>query len=252
MGCVVNKTHLDAVCLNTQMSLGELQKYYDSTKTQIKEKLKPCFGEVLEKKAKDKTELTIKFVHLNETQSEHLKIVLPFYVNLKSLELWKTHLGVEGARKLASALGYLKQLETLSLEDNQLHTEGLRVLSVPLNQLTCLQSLALYVNDIDTDGGKVLATVCQRHRKLQALCVSENHLGPEGVEALVSGLLACAGTLHSLELGYNRLQRQGGQHLLQVLPRLPVLEKVVLAGNEIGEGMERQLFRKAPNVHFYF
>ena len=252
MGCVLKKTQLNSICFSIQMSLSELQKHYESTKLNINAKLQSYFEDVLDKRAGAKTNLVLKFVQLNGPQVEELRLLLPYFYNLRTLELWKTRLGVEGARRLAPAFASLAHLEVLSMEDNELHSEGLQALAVSLNQLPKLQSLTLSANNIDSEGGKVLASLCKHHRRLQELCISENQLGPVGFQALVSGLLVCAGTLRVLELGYNYLHVQGGQHLLLLVSRLPALEKLVLAGNQLGEDLERELSRQARTVNFYF
>lgn len=250
--CVAKKSQLDTISPRQQISLEALQQYFEDSRVDMNAKLHPYFQKALDKRSKGEAELAIKFIQLGGTQSEHLARVLPFYSNLKSLRLWKTRLGVEGARTLAPALTALRHLEMLSLEDNQLQTEGVQLLAVSLKQLSRLQSLILHVNQINSEGGKALAAVCSSHTKLQELLLSENYLGAVGMAALAAGLLACAGSLRVLELAHNSLQQQGGQHLLQVLPRLPVLEKVVLTGNQLGEVLEREMFHKAPTVHFYF
>lgn len=254
MGTCVSKktTQLDTISPRGQVRLDELRQYFEVSQNDISPKLLPYFQKALNKDCKGESEVAIKFVPLGSGQSEHLAHVLPFYSNLKSLRLWKTQLGVEGAKALAPALAALRQLETLSLEDNRLQTEGLQALAVSLKLLSKLQSLVLHVNQINPEGGKTLASLCSSHNKLQELLLSENQLGSAGMSALVEGLLSCAGSLRTLELAHNSLQRQGAQHLLHVLPRLPMLEKVVLTGNQLGEDMERELFLKAPTIHFYF
>jgi len=254
MGTCVSKktTQLDTITPRGQLRLDELRQYFEASQNDISSKLLPYYQKALGKGCKGEFEVAIKFVPLSRVQSEHLAHVLPFYSNLKSLRLWKTQLGVEGAKALAPALAALKQLEILSLEDNQLQTEGLQALASSITLLTKLQTLVLHVNQINSEGGKTLASLCSSNHKLQELLLSENQLGPAGMGALVEGLLSCAGSLRALEVAHNSLQRQGAQHLLHVLPRLPVLEKVVLTGNQLGEDMERELFVKAPTVHFYF
>ena len=254
MGACVSKktTQLDTISARGPVRLEELRQYFEASQSEISPKLLPYFQKALGKGCKGEADISIKFVSLKREQGEHFAHVLPFYTNLKSLRLWKTQLGVEGARALAPALVGLKQLETLSLEDNGLQTEGLLALSASLKLLTKLQNLVLHVNQISPEGGKTLAILCQSHSKLQELLLSENQLSAVGMGDLVEGLLACAGSFRVLEVAHNSLQRQGAEHLLHALPRLPVLEKVVLSGNQLSEDTERELFLKAPTVHFYF
>ena len=233
-------------------SLEQLKQYFDAAKESMTPKLHPYFEKAISKTSRGETELVLKFVVLEGEQAEHLARVIPFYGSLHALRLWKTKLGAEGAKALAPALRTLKHLETLSLEDNLLGTEGVVYISEALCHSSKLRTLVLHVNKISSDGGNPLYLICKSNPKLQHMQLNENRLGIRGFTELIEGLLLCGSTLKVLEIAHNEIQAEGAEVLLGALPRLVALEKVVVSGNNVGEIMEMELFRRAPRVHFYF
>ena len=230
----------------------DLQKLLDEEGQFMNRKVKGYFELAIAGNAATTLEVNMKFINLGETGALHLTKVLPCYTALTSLRLWKTKLGIEGAKLLSSSLQHLPKLEVLSLEDNELKTEGTNYIAQALPSLPLLRELYLHVNKMGQEGVVALSGPLAVLGSLQILTLDENQIGKSGLLLLLAALSKGISRLTLLGLAFNQLGDEGARELLDCLPRMTKLRKLTMSGNGLSPGLERDLIATSPSVDFLF
>lgn len=233
-------------------TLSDLRKLYDEENHYMNRKVKSYYEVALSGDTSTTLDINMKFINLGESGAMHLSKVLPFFINLKSLRLWKTKLGVDGAKLLATALPKMKQLEVLSLEDNEIKAEGVSYIAKTLPALPVLHELYLHVNKMGQEGISALSTTFSSKTDLRVLTVDENQISKNGLGILLASLTQTRKTITLLGLAFNMLGNDGARLLFPVIKEMPELKKLTLAGNNLSPEVEEELKAMAPNVDFLF
>lgn len=169
---------------------------------------------------------------------------------IEECELLENDIGWEGANSIGLSLKANMCLKSLSLDYNPLGDEGIAALADGLRWNCFLENLSVSYCGIGCYGAGALAqdVIANEYCKLTGLDLRGNELGPDGVAAIADSLkanltlislnLADTGmgnssvsreavrealqkhpTLTSLDLNLNAIGVEGGQMLLDVLPR---------------------------------
>ncbi|KAI8513015.1 hypothetical protein Bbelb_096540 [Branchiostoma belcheri] len=190
--------------------------------------------------------LDISWNVLKDKGVESLAVILPTFAAMQVLNLRNTFFSSAGMRTLAPALCHLSGLIKLDISGNEdIRDPGVEYLTAILPHLRALKVLILRQIIITEAGLSALIKVLPV--ALQVLDVGDNYIAASGIVSLVQTLCQPSGmnmdqatgdqeamataphhstTLHGLAIGQKIA-------LSQVLPRLPVLEKLELRGTSM-------------------
>lgn len=231
--------------------LERLSAYLDTNKTLIHRKLLPFFEDALDKRHGSHHELRLAFVPLIEERLQDLTEVLPLYLHLQSLRLWKARLGHQGMKTLAPVLGDLLQLKELGLEDNELGDEGAVALAPALARLKELEGLHLHINQISDSGVLALSGSLEGKAHLHILNLAENRITAVGAATLLKRLTTSCSQLETLSLSANSLSDESSSVLLTHIHHLPHLRKLFLGGIKLKPEAVSELQRLNPELGIF-
>jgi Ran GTPase-activating protein (RanGAP) involved in mRNA processing and transport len=245
MGCTQakskGKTPKSEAPQEQESQLTRLAVYLDANKAVIHKKLIPFFEDALDKHVLDHVELRLSFVPLIEERLQDLVEVLPCYLHLSSLRLWKARLGPQGMKTLAPALANLIKLKELGLEDNELGDEGAMTLSPALMQLNHLEGLHLHINQITNQGVRSVSKSLEGKTHLKILNLSENQISATGAEELLKQLASFCHNLDTLSMASNSLGPESSSLLVTYIPKLPALTKLFIDNSQLPANISAQL-----------
>ena len=119
----------------------ELMSYYKKNKDFMPLKIKSIYKQISKTRIYDSQLVNLNFVSFQRYKYDYLSRIIPYFVNIQTLKLWKSSLGSNGMKMLTKNLGNLHLLECLSLEDNGLGSDGCMYLSSSLKKLEKLKEL---------------------------------------------------------------------------------------------------------------
>jgi len=228
----------------------ELKIFYDINKSTIHKKLHPFYEEVIKTGQCKSETVNLNFIKIQKSGYAYFCNLFPYFKNIKVLKLWKTFLGSEGIKAIYPALANFKNLEVLSLEDNSIGPDGCMYLSIALKRMENLKELWLHINDIGPSGAACLAKEIKHLSKLEKLNLDENMMENKSTLKLVNAIKGFK-HLKLLGLGYNKLTEDAVLNIAVMLGLLP-LEKLTLAGNELGEGCHSRIMTLLPRTLVIF
>lgn len=155
---------------------------------------------------------------------------------LKSVRLWKTACGDEGARLLGEYLIFNPAVEILDLLNNGISPLGCEFLGRPLLAGGgALKRLTMDHNLIGAEGLSLLADGLRRSPNLVELSLSFCELPPEAATYLQQILLFHKSKLEILNLHGNRLGSTGFLQIIRALEPNEALLKLNVRDNQIAE-----------------
>lgn len=211
-------------------ALQSLKEYYIAAGPLIPRKLRGYYAKVIDGAYMDVSEVVVRVMPLKGRQVDMVLRLLPFFMDLRVLRLWKV--GGDGAFRggIAPALDSLSDVNIVSLEDNQLNDDTVRALSPKIARWENLRELWLPANDITAAGAKHLAEALQHCHKLAVLSLDANCLCNPGSDIVCKALLNKA-PLQLLSLQHNSIDSASASGL-ESLGRLNPPEKLTtLQGN---------------------
>ena len=191
--------------------------------------------------------------------------VLPRFAALRTLDLSKNKIGLEGAKAIAEALMksgtavvitlYLGLnnigdegaiaiaealkvnavlLNELGLGNNSIGADGAKAIAEALKVNAVLTELRLGVNTIGDKGAKAIAEVLKVNAVVTTLSLWNNSIGDEGAIAIAEALKIKA-VLTTLHLNVNNIGDEGAIAIAEALKVNAVVTELWLGGNEIGD-----------------
>jgi len=182
----------------------QLARYFEEERKSIPVKLIFYYVKVLETTAQYERAIVLKFVQLGDKGSAYLARLLPFYVHIEELHLWKAGLTGSGLNIVLETIVLLKRLKVLNLTDNHLRDDAVLSLTRTFSSLSELEALWLSANEITPSGVNVLATSLAALSKLKSIGLSYNFLNASACRSLCAALQNRS-HLSVLELAGNKL-----------------------------------------------
>lgn len=182
----------------------QLGRFFDEERKSIPVKLLFYYVKVLEGSAQYERAIVIKFVQLGDQGSTYLARLLPFYVHIDELHLWKAGLTGSGLNIILEAISLLKRLKVLNLTDNRLKDDSILSLTRTFSSLSELEALWLSANEITSSGVAVLSSSLAALSKLKSIGLSYNFLDAIACQSLCTALQNRT-HLSVLELAGNKL-----------------------------------------------
>jgi len=172
-----------------ESGIRRLDLFYGEEIQLLPKKLRYYYDKIMAGGHEEVKEVVLRLVKLGENELKCLCRLLPFYVHVTGLTLWKVGLDIETVRELTESLVLIKGLQTLGIEGNDLKDECLLCMSRSFKLLTSLRELWLSSNQFTAVGAIVLANSLQDLPSLSVLNLDDNFLGSEGCRALCRALV---------------------------------------------------------------
>ena len=146
-------------------------------------------------------------------------------LELSSLNMYFTNVGIDGTTELCSAFAKLTQLKRLNLGWNNIGYKGTSILAFRvLQKLTKLVELDLSNNNIGDEGAKTLTVALSKMPNLKLLILSNNNIGDRGAKAL-SLVFPKLNALSELSLRYNKISDAYAKIMEVKINNLQLLDK---------------------------
>ncbi|CAG9313666.1 unnamed protein product [Blepharisma stoltei] len=226
-----------------------LLDYYAAARSQMHRKIKQLFEIIFSGDHLDTKEINLNFTKIDVVSIYHLKTVLQYFENLKSLCLWKTGIVSRDLKRLSKSFETLTKLETLNIQGNNIDTEGGKYLSGILRKTKQLKVLYLSENQLGYEGCISFAPCLRSISNLEQLALDENKIQDEGLAALVPNLLAMT-NLKYLGLRYNDLTANSKNNLELLVTSLANLKTIGLRDNEVPDSVIQVIKFRAPKIEF--
>ena len=225
----------------------ELGQFFDRERHLIPMKLLFYYVKVLEGSARYEHAIIVKFVRLGDSGCTYLVRLLPFYVHIKELHLWKAGLSPSGFVQIIDSFSLFTKLKVLNLTDNHLKDECLLALTRAFPLLSKLEDLWLSANDLTSSGIKLFASCLSVLPQLKSLGLSYNYIATDGCRSLC-GAIQNSRNVRSVELAGNQLGSECVEMLTQLAMAAPLL-RLDLRNNEFSaEECEVLLQAFGPDV----
>jgi Ran GTPase-activating protein (RanGAP) involved in mRNA processing and transport len=169
---------------------------------------------------------------------------------LQALVLSENRIGRVGAASIAAlALPRLTSLAELALSDNRLDSPGLHAVAEAIGAgcTPSLRRLLLGRVGADAAAASALAAALGKVPGLEELVLSHNDVRDEGASSIAAALAASCPRLEKLDLVSCGLGNAGARALAGALSRAPLLTRLGLRGNEIGDGARVELREAAAH-----
>ena len=228
----------------------EFQTYYKHNKDYMPQKIKSIYKQISKAGICEAKLINLNFVSFQNNKYEYLSRIMPYFVGIHTLKLWKSNLGSHGMKILSKKISNLQLLECLSLEDNGLGSDGSMYLSLSLKKLTKLRELWLQVNNIGPAGASYIADALENLKYLERLGLDENDMGSNGTLRIVQ-VAAKLSHLKTLGLGYNMITEDACLNIA-ILLATSSLDKLSLSGNSISEMIHSRILTLLPRTLINF
>jgi hypothetical protein len=138
--------------------------------------------------------------------------------------------------KVIDALANNRTLKTLNLWASYFGDEGAKTVATILKENSTIQSVSLGFNKIGDEGAKAIADALKVNKTLQYIALNDNRIGTEGAKA-IAGLLKENTSLQKLFVWDNNIGEKGGKHILNALQQIGIsaIENINLRQNQISE-----------------
>ena len=160
--------------------------------------------------------------------------VLPRFAAVRTLDLSRNKIGLEGTSALGEALKVNAVLTKLELWNNNIGPEGAIAIEEALKVNAVMTELELAGNEIGDEGAKAIAEALKVNAVLTTLHLNLNEIGAEGAQAIAEALKVNA-VVNTLYLGGNSIGDEGAKAIAEALKVNAVLTKLVLNSNSIGD-----------------
>ncbi|CAG9322642.1 unnamed protein product [Blepharisma stoltei] len=234
---------------SSQVNRKILLDYYAAARSQMHRKIKQLFEIIFSGDHLDTKEINLNFTKIDVVGIYHIKTVLQYFENLKSLSLWKTGIVSRDLKRLSKSFETLVKLENLNLQGNNIDSEGGKYLSGILRKTRQLKTLYLSENQLGYEGTISFAPSLRSISNLEQLALDENKIQDEGLAALIPNLLYMT-KLKYLGLRYNDLTINSKNNLELLATTLTNLKTLGLRDNEIPDSILQVIKFRAPKIEF--
>ncbi|OMJ69822.1 hypothetical protein SteCoe_32341 [Stentor coeruleus] len=226
-----------------------VKEYFLENCEQMPKRIKDLFDYVLTSNCLELGKIDLKFLNLSGKRLRPVELVLPYFLHIQYLSLWKTSIGDAGCEIIAPCLEKLTNLNFLCLADNKITAIGMVFISSKFVFLKKLESLELHVNSLQGMGATSLSKSIFHLSSLKKIVLDECEIPNEAIIKLLE-VLSKVNSLERMSLDYNQILDSGANLLLQLIPTMPNLKRIALQNAGISLGIQEKLKNSFPHLLF--
>ncbi|OMJ68233.1 hypothetical protein SteCoe_34379 [Stentor coeruleus] len=255
MGCANSKTVKPVIVEKpkdtSSNEVDHVREYYNINENILPNRIRELFQRYFMQQTAVASVIDLKFINLSGPQIKSLEVILPYFTEIRALNLWKTKLGNDGCVMLAKLFHNFPHLSFLSLADNRITRQGISALSDHSSNLKDLEILELHVNPFDADTTYVLATFIGKLTRLRIICLDECEMAGDSLKELML-VLPNAKELERISMDYNFFGESAGNVLINVLGKLKKLKRLSIQHTGISQTVQESLRKVYPDILFTF
>ena len=225
---------MSAECPVDEQALKRLEEIYSENAEKIPEVLRCYYDSVVLGKFKEVQEIVVRLGNLGEYGVRCVCRLLPFYVHVRRITLWKVGLDLDAVRLISESLVLVTGLEVLGIEGNDMKDECLLCISRSFKLMRGLKELWLSSNQFSMMGAIILSNSLLDLPKLAVLNLDFNYLRSEGCRVLCNALIP-RGRMKVVSLRANEIDSKALEALVKLRNSNPPLETLNLDGNYLTE-----------------
>ncbi|OMJ92602.1 hypothetical protein SteCoe_4612 [Stentor coeruleus] len=255
MGCTNSKTvKLAIVEKPKDTSVNEVdhvKEYYNANENILPNRIRELFQRYFMQQTAVASVIDLKFINLSGVQIKSLEVILPYFTEIRAMNLWKTKLGNDGCIMLAKLFHNFPHLSFLSLADNRITYQGLSAISDNSSHLKELEIIELHINPYDSEATHVLSSFIGKLTKLRIICLDECEMAGDSLKDFVLSL-PNAKELERISMDYNFFGESAGNVLSNVVGKLKKLKKMSIQHTGITQNVQENLRKVYPDIMFTF
>lgn len=255
MGCTNSKTVKPVIVekakLTSSNEADKVREYYNANENILPNRIRELFQRYFMQQTSVASVIDLKFINLSGPQIKSLEVILPFFTQIRAMNLWKTKLGNEGCVVLAKLVHNFPHLSFLSLADNRITYQGLTAICDQFSNLKELEILELHVNPFDAEATHVLAIHIGKLSKLRILCLDECEMAGDSLKEFMLALPNIK-ELERISMDYNFFGEPVSNILVNVLNKLKKLKRMSVQHTGITPVIQEALRKVFPDILFTF
>ncbi|GFU45943.1 ran GTPase-activating protein 1 [Nephila pilipes] len=156
-------------------------------------------------------------------------------MQLKIFVCGRNRLENNGAIAVSKFLKELGTLESIAMPQNGIYHPGIKAIADAFKSNRNLKAINLEDNSLTADGAQYIAGCLPSLQKLEMLNLGDCLVRTGGAMAIADALeVGCPG-IRNINLGFNELDIEGGEAIIEAMERKDNLETLILNGNNFGE-----------------
>lgn len=252
MGCTITKNDTNKIIKKRPSpNCGFIKEYYHTNQKALPSRIRDLFENYLNDSTTKKTTVDLKFIRITEFYLKSLQIILPHYTQLRKLDLWKTHLGSQGAISIFSLFQSFPHLMFLSVADNQIDYQGIKKLTKKFHILQELETLQLHFNHFTPESTELLACKLKILVSLKILCLDECEMAGESLGKLLVSI-SHVKNMERVSMDYNYIGKTNSDLIVELVHNMKSLKRFSLQNCQINQDIQEVLNVKYPGIIFTF
>ena len=220
--------------LPNDSAMSNLEQFFSQNSSKIPSKLKIYCDYVRSGEYKKVSEIVMRLGNLGEYGVRGVCRLLPFYVHVRRITLWKVGLDLEAVRLISESLVLVTGLEVLGIEGNDMKDECLVGIARSLKLMRGLKELWLSSNQFSMMGALILSNSLKDLPKLAVLNLDFNYLRSEGCKVLCKALIP-RGRMKVVSLRANEIDSDAMEELVRLGSSNPPVETLNLEDNFLSQ-----------------
>ena len=252
MGCTIIKTDTKRVKNNlSSTDYNFVKEHYYANQNNLPNRIRDLFEQFLIDSVIQKTTADLKFIKITELNLKSLQVILPHCTKLRKLDLWKSHLGNQGAITIFSLFEYFPHLTFLCVADNHIGYEGIKILTGNFHYLQELENFQLHFNPFTPESTKLLAKKLKLLVNLKILYLDECEMGGDSLGKLIIAI-SHVKHIERVSMDYNYIGKTNCDLIVELLYNMKSLKRFSLLNCQINQETIEVLRVKYPGILFSF
>lgn len=255
MGCTNSKTIKPVIVEKpkdtSSNEVETVREYYNANENALPNRIRELFQRYFMQQTVVALVIDLKFIDLSGSRTRSLEIVLPYFTEIRAMNLWKTKLGNDGCAMIAKLFHNFPHLSFLSLADNRITCQGLLAISDNSSYLKELEILELHVNPFDAGATHVLSTFIGKLVKLRIIFLDECEMAGDSLTELILALPNVK-ELEKISMNYNFFGESAGNVLNNTVGKLKKLKRLSVQHTGITQTVKESLKKVYPDILFTF
>ncbi|OMJ66100.1 hypothetical protein SteCoe_37181 [Stentor coeruleus] len=255
MGCSNSKNiqinKLERKKASSSNEFSKVREYYNSNESLLPNRIRELFQKFFIQQTSVSSVIDLKFINLSGPQVKSIEIILPYFTQIRALNLWKTKLGNEGCIVIAKLLHNFPCLSFISFADNRISYPGIKAICDKFSILKDLEILELHVNQFDAHATHALALNIGKLVKLRNICLDECEMSGDSLKELIQALPNIK-ELERISMDYNFFGEPVSNIMFNVLNKLKNLKRMSAQHTGITLAVQEALKKVYPDIVFAF
>lgn len=255
MGCSNSKNvqiiKLERTKVSSSNESDKVREYYNANESLLPNRIRELFQKFFIQQTSASSVIDLKFINLSGPQIKSIEKILPYFTQIRAINLWKTKLGNEGCIILSKLLYNFPNLSFISLADNRITYPGIQAICDKFSILKELEILELHINPFDAQATRTLASNIGNLAKLRIICLDECEMSGDSLKEFIQALPNIK-ELERISMDYNFFGESVSNIMFNALNKLQKLKRMSAQHTGITLAVQEALKKVYPDIVFTF